>query len=411
MADVQQIYAITNSLTEQALGVKDLEPTDATFVSVGKLVLSSDENKESWYKTACQVIGRTVSAVRAVEEDMTELDLEPFVFGAILRKFSFKMPIAQQNPAWNSQTDPHTDPFAKSVSTIKQEFFNGLSTWEVPLTVPDRQLEMAFHDAQSMAAFLDGIYLTSQNAMQTRYNQTGYLVRASQIGAVIHSANPVCYVNLLKNYNATVDTADKLTVTQALKNMDFLKYASQTINLYSDRMAKMSTTFNIAGWERRTPKNLQICEMLAEFVSSFNTYLQADTFHNELTKLRAFKSVPYWQGSGMGANAWSFAQTSSIDVIINNRKADGSIEEIDVQGTGIVCVLRDIDAIATTIDNRRTTSIWNPHDEYNNYWYKANIGWMRDVSENFVVFTIEDETENAAEIVNSLFLEPDKEIR
>lgn len=392
MPDIHQIYAITNSLVKQALGTGELEPTDTTFVSIGRQTLSTDGNKDAFYKTLFDRIGRTVIAIREVEDDTVTMDREPFVFGAMLQKLSFKMVQAQENPAWRALSDEHTDPFQKSPMTFKQTIFKGISTWEVPGTTPDSQLSTAFLSAEAMAAFMDGIFLNMKNSMQMRYNTVAYATRASAIAAVVHSANPVCYVNLLTTYNTYAGTT--LTAAKALTDLDFLKFSGRLIKLYSKRMEKMSTTFNIAGWERRTPKSKQVIEMLTELSTAYDTYLQSDTFHNELTSLPNFTEVPYWQGSGTN---WSFEETSGIDVIIEYEGEDGTIDSnVPVNTSGIVAVIRDIDAIATTIENKKTTSIWNPHDEYTNYWYKANIGYMRDVSENMVVFTMSEAGEGAA---------------
>ena len=390
MPDIHQIYAITNSLVGQALGTKDLEPTDTTFVSIGRNIISNDNNKDAFYKVLFDRIGRTVVAIREIEDDTVVMDREPLIFAAMVQKLSFKMVDAQENPAWRALTADHTDPFKKSNMTFKQTIFQGVSTWEVPGTTPDDQIRTAFLNAAGMMAFMDGIFMNMKNSMQARYNSVAYAVRASAIAAVIHSGNPVCYVNLLSTYNTFAGTS--LTFAKALTDLDFLKFSGRLIKLYSKRMEKMSTTFNIAGWERRTPKSMQVFEVLAELSTAYDTYLQSDTWHNELTKLDNYTVVPYWQGSG---NDWSLQKTSGIDVVIEYEEDSGTINSnVSVNTSGVVAVIRDIDAIATTIDNRKTTSIWNPHDEYTNYWYKANIGYMRDVSENMVVFTM---SENAAE--------------
>ena len=56
----------------------------------------------------------------------------------------------------------------------------------------------------------------------------------------------------------------------------------------------------------------------------------------------------------------------------------------------IVACIYDRDAMGVTIDKRRTKSIYNPKDEYTNYFMKAEMGFYNDLSENGVVFYLEE---------------------
>lgn len=385
MSEPKQIYTIVNSMAEQSLGMKDLQPTDTTFISVGKTVLSSDENKDAFFKTLVDRIGRTVLALREYEIDVTEMSREPFVYGCILQKISYKLPKAQQNDTWLG-VPAESDPFEEYDTDFMQVFFDKWETWEVPGTTPDVQLETAFLSATAMAAFIDGILMIMNESMKLAYENLGHMTRASLIGDVITSSIPMCKINLLTDYNTLTNTSH--TVNSALRDTDFLKYAGMRIKMTSDRLTKYSTTFNKAGWERHTPKNYQVLEILSNLSSAFDTYLQADTYHNELTKLPNFKEVVYWQGSGTD---WDFNEVSGINVKFDSYDyTTQTVTQKTVNQSGIVAVLRDIDSCGITIDKRRTRSIYNPRRETNNYWFKAEMGHFRDMSENCVVFVMQE---------------------
>lgn len=382
-----QIYQIINSMASQSLGMTGLTATDTTFVSIGKTVLSSETNTDAFYKALVDRIGRTVLAIRVYKADMPTLAREPFEYGAILQKISFKMAQAQKNPTWNEVSEAHSDPWAKTEAEFMQVFFDKWSTWEVPGTIPDVQLETAFTSATAMAAFIDGIFQSMYNSLEIAYENVANLARASLIGSVMNitATTSMCKVNLIESYKD--ETGTTLTVKQALTNVDFLKFASMKMKEMSDYMQKAAVTFNPAAWERFTPKDRQVFEVLSAFASRFDTYLQSDTFHNEITKLPLYESVPYWQGNGQN---WSFNNVSSINVKIEVPGTSGATTQKTVSASGIVAVLRDIDSAGVTIDKRRTKSIYNPHDEYTNYWVKAEIGQFRDVSENCIVFYLAD---------------------
>lgn len=380
----EQIYKIVNSITQQALGRTDIIVTDATFVSTGKMILSSENNIDAFYKTLIDRIGRTVLAIREYRADIADLVREPFVYGAILQKISFKMPQAQENQTWDALSDtPAPDPFEKMPATIMQVFFDKWSTWEVGATIPDVQLETAFLDVVQMAAFIDGIFMSMYNSMEVAVENNGNLARASLIAQTINVTTVSAQViHLVTEYNKETDS--NLTPQQAKINTGALKYSAMRMKLISDQLTKFSVTFNSANWERHTPKDRQVFDLLSTFESLFDTYLQADTFHNDITKLSYYRSIPYWQGSGKN---WNFNDVSSINITIPIKNADGVVTTTkDIKQSGIIACIRDIESCGMTIDKRRTKSQYNPKGEYTNYWNKAEIGYFADGSENCVVF-------------------------
>lgn len=381
MSSPEQIYNIVNALAQQSLGMKNLEPTEASFVTVGQTVLSTVDNKNAFKTALNNLIGRTVYAIREYEETDVLMHKEPIDFGMIMRKFSFTMPEAQENPTWYPVTQSAASLQTKTDVKIRQTFFSSFATWEVPTTIPDRQLKGAFRDAASMGAFIGAYFINARNSMKIAYENCGNTARAAFIGDILASGNTVCAVNLLQDYYERTGT--ELTPSSALINPEFLRYSAWRIKLVLKRMKKMSTTFNYLGQERHTPEYAQVVEMLTEFTSAFDTYLQSDVFHNEITKLPNYTEVAYWQASGKN---WSFEDTSSIDLTISEDDADGEENVSVLKAQYVVALVRDIDAIGTTIEDKRTTSFHDPHNELTNYWDKADMGYYRDMSENGVVF-------------------------
>lgn len=54
--------------------------------------------------------------------------------------------------------------------------------------------------------------------------------------------------------------------------------------------------------------------------------------------------------------------------------------------SGIIAVLHDWEALGVMIDRVRTPTERNNHDEYTNYYYKADRGYFTDMSESIIVF-------------------------
>ena len=156
------------------------------------------------------------------------------------------------------------------------------------------------------------------------------------------------------------------------------------INSTIDNMGVMNTAYNKAGYSTFTSRENMVVEMLAQFASASDMYLQADTFHNELTKLPNFEKVPFWQNSG---SSFAFADTSKISVkhtdlaSATDESDDGSVTQ-----SGIICFVHDIENVACYFGNRRTWEMFNPRSEVIIHGEKAEKGYAVDNHANAVVF-------------------------
>ena len=226
-----------------------------------------------------------------------------------------------------------------------------------------------------MATFIDAIFTAMNNAMQICHDNNANLIRANFIGNILHKNKSTQAINLLHEYNTLTNAG--LTVANCMRDIDFLKYATMQINLWTKRMRVMSTLFNDDGNTKFTDKDNLVIDVLQDFASATATFLEADTYHKELVSLPMYNEVAYWQGSGQ---TFAFADTSKINVKID---AENTVEK-----SGIIAVAYDYLAIGTTINQPRTTTERNNKDEYTNYYNKANIGCFNDLGENGIVFYI-----------------------
>ena len=189
------------------------------------------------------------------------------------------------------------------------------------------------------------------------------------------TATGVKAVNLLKLYNETV--AVPLTKEAALTDPDFIRFATYQISMYSDRMSKISTLFNVEKAERFTPKDLQHVVLLSDFAKASETFLASNTYNADKVALPKHETVPYWQGSGVG---YGIDDVSTIDV----KTSAGNV----VKMSGIIGVIFDRDALGVSNLDRRVTTNYNPRAEFYTNFYKFDAGFYNDLSENFVVFFV-----------------------
>lgn len=372
---VNQVYQMVNDAAKEALGQQAVTVKDTgSLVSLGEQIQVT-ENVETFYKTLVNRIGRTVVAVRAFEINERSVMRNEMEWGVIYQKISFKPRDAVENPSWKTETQ--ANPYdIEPQTTVVQKLFSVMGTYSYEDSIPDYQLFTAFTTPAAMAAFISGIYTNMYNYLKIAEANLANLAVNTYMAGAMSGTNAAQKRNLLKEYNDKFTKT--LTVEQALTDASFLKFASKTINDTIKQFTSPSAIFNAEGIVRQTTKDKLVVEVLSQFATATTSYMESDTYHNELVKLPRYEEVNYWQASGTG---FSFEDVSTID--IQNAKIN---EGAEVKKTGIVAFIHDYDAVASIIYRRRSNSIYNPRAERYNVMEKADKGYAVDLSENGVVF-------------------------
>lgn len=376
---VSQIKNIINDSVKDALGktngVTQVDTTDV--VSMGKAIAQYNLY-EGFFGALVNRIVRTVIFVRTYEGSNRSVLRDEHEYGAFVQKVYYTMPDAVDNPTWDipdgnndyKQASPYDVEGTVSISAL---IYGGKGTWSIEIVRPVEQIKTAFMDESSMMSFIDGIYLTVENAFKFEEERLVAQAVNTAMASVIDNGRAR---NLLAEYNTKY--SQNLTVDTALVSADFLKYASKEINRTIENMGKMSTIYNNGGYNTFTSKDNMVVELLSEFATATDMYLQSDTFHDELTKLPNFERVPFWQSSGQG---FAFADCSKIN--IDHDDFTNAVE----QG-GIIGFVHDIENVACYFGNRRSWEIFNPRSEVVVHGEKAEKGYAVDNNANAVVFYI-----------------------
>jgi hypothetical protein len=391
---VNQIQDLVNQVYNQAIGNSEIAANDLTgLIAMGNSVLSSTTNVDAFTNTLLDRIGKTIIQNRAYAPEVLDVVMDTFTFGAIMQKIYVAPIPATEAPQFDLTNGESVDQYVIAKPTVKQKLFTGRNVWQCDVTIPDYQLESAFTSFEEMSAFIDAIFLAVQNSMSAKIEAMARTAYANYIAEKIFystttDASGVHVINLLQNYNTA--TSSTLTAAQALRDLDFLKYASRQILLFTKRMRTMSELFNTEQYVHHTPGEDLRVTMLADFTTAVDSYLEADTFHNEMVALPHYREVSYWQGSG---KSFAYDDVSAVNVITSSGNT--------VSQTGVVALINDIEAIGMMVDNRRTKSAYNANGEYTNYFNKADMMYFNDMSENGIVFTVADTVFTPAETVQT----------
>ena len=387
--EVKQIYTLMNSVSKEVLGKTDLIQEDLTgIVDMGTEVFNQNAI-DNYVKSLVNHIGKVVFVNRPYSGKVPSVLMDAWEFGSVMEKISADIPQAEENESWNltDGTEYKQDVFHKPTVTAK--FFNSKVTFEVPVSITERQVKESFSSAAQLNGFLSMIYnavdksmtiKTDALIMRTINNMIAETLDADKaaFGSTkpnYSTASTVRCVNLLKLYNTAKNA--QLTAATAILDPDFIRFAAYQMGLYADRLGSISTLFNVGGKERFTPKDALHTVLLSDFAKAAQAYLYADTYHNEQVLLPKAETVPSWQATGKD---YAFANVSKIDV----KSASGATISLG----GVLGVMFDRDALGVTNSDKRVTTNYNAKAEFFNNYYKFDAAYFNDTNENFVVFFI-----------------------
>lgn len=386
---VTQVYDILNDITHEILGESAVVNEDlSNVVEIGESFQNA-AGLDNFVRSLNDHIGRMVFVDRVYGGRAPRVLMDGWEYGSILEKVRATMPEATENESWELENNTSYDPNVFYKPSVSVKFYNRKVTYEIPISITERQVKSAFSNATQLNAFFSMIQTAIQNSMTVKLDALIMRTINAGIGETLADAFPLGgygsgstnrAVNLLYLYNSQFNAGGTpLAAADALSSKDFLRFAAYHLMLYSDRLEVISTLFNCEGTEKFSPKDRQRIVLLSEFKRAADVYLQSDTFHDELTRLPASDSVTYWQGSGTG---YAFSSTSALDIKTPTGKT--------VQASGILGVIFDRDTLGVANLNRRVTTNYNPKAEFWNEWHKMDSGYFLDLSENMVVFYIAD---------------------
>jgi hypothetical protein len=396
--EVKQIHKLINSVSSEVLGKTDIVAEDLTgIVDLGTEVFNQNA-VDNYVKSLVNHIGKVIFINRPYAGKVPSVLMDAWEFGSVLEKISADVPEAEENDTWNLKDGQSYDQDVFHKPTVTAKFFNSKVTFEVPVSITERQVKESFSNAAQLNGFISMIYAAVEKSMTIKADALimrtinnmiaetvladaqafGATAAGDMTGADLSSASTSRCVNLLKLYNDKTGAETPLTAAKAITDPDFIRFASYVMGTYADRLQSISTVFNVGKKERFTPKDMLHVVLLSDFAKAAQTYLYSDTFNRGDVLLPQAETVPFWQGSGKN---YEFASTGNINI----KESGGKAVEI----SGVLGVMFDRDALGVCNLDRRVTTNYNAKAEFFNNYYKFDAGYFNDTNENFVVFFIE----------------------
>lgn len=399
MKITQIATALNNVINELQIGAKTIDEIVVTpqvaedlgnIVDVGQSITAftgaSSDNFDSFIGKLIDQVGKMIFLDRVYTSQAPDILVDAWEYGSVLMKVRCELQDARDNATWALKDYPipggaaYPDPFELSPPDVSAKFFNTKTTYEVPITLAQYQLEEAVRSAGEMQRLIAMI----ENRIQVKRTLCNDGLVEETIANLI--AGKIQYgsdnvVDLLGLYNTMF--SQSLDAPTAMKTADFLRFATSTMMKYKKYLAKASTRYNVGNYVTFTPADRLKFVTIADFAKDVEAYLYSGTYHDEFVKMDGYQEIASWQSTGSDEDRFRIYRYLG-------QASDGSrlSTPVLVDHPYVIAVMFDEWAALCANMNDRVTSIYNPRGEYTNFFYKWDASYLNDWFENCVVFVL-----------------------
>lgn len=399
MKITQIAEALNNVINELQIGAKTIDEVVVTpvvaenlgnIVDVGqditKFTGADANNFDSFIGKLIDQVGKMIFVDRVYTSQAPDILVDAWEYGSIMMKVRCELQDARDNATWDLKNYPvaggaaYPDPFELSPPDVKAKFYNTKTTYEVPITLAQYQLEEAVRSAGDMQRLFSMI----ENRIQVKRTLCNDGLVEETIanliaGKIEYGADNV--VDLLGLYNTMF--SQSLDAATAMKTADFLRFATSTMMKYKKYLAKASTRYNVGNYVTFTPADRLKFVTIADFAKDVESYLYSGTYHDEFVRMDGYQEIASWQSTGSDEDRFRIYKYLG-------QAADGTrlAAPVLVDHPYVIAVMFDEWAAICANMNDRVTSIYNPRGEYTNFFYKWDAAYLNDWYENCVVFVL-----------------------
>lgn len=381
-----QVYAIVNAATKQALGASAVAAVDTTTLAeVGGQVLDS-LNPATFPAFVYGLMGvLNTTRIKAKSYDgasRVSAYRNPEDFGLYMRKIQIdKIQDVTENSSFKSQDWDYYDGDLSTNWTDR--LFGLISGFETaPQIISRKKLQRCFSNPAEMAAFIAMLDTGRMNDIRCHIESTETLARATAMGSCFGSAKTAIDVGALYNTATGKATAPDSWQYDA----DQMRFALVEMKRIMSRLDKMNRIYNNAGCDRFTRPDELVIDIHSDFVASMEGYLE-NTLIEKFIELPGFNEVSRWQGVGT-----SYGDTHKLVIENDNLGVDTTAfasltttgKELTVDG--VIAFAHDFDKYAMTVEDLRTVSANNELQEMITTVTKFDTAYAVDPSEQGIVF-------------------------
>lgn len=388
---VNQISGLLNEVFGEVLGDTALITEDlSNLVSSGQVIISSTtfgDNFDNYAKAIVDKVGKTIFVDRVYRAKDLGIWRDYFEYGSALEKIRVDVGEYQDNCEWDltkdkdsSQTLDYNDNIQNHIeelfkfvpARVQAKYFNLKTTFKTTISITRKQLKSAFDSATAMARFIGMIENRILSKMEIAKEELQRRAIGNFIGEKIHTQSNV--VNLKTEFEAAGGAQD-LTLVQALRDPDALRFIAKKMTMDREFMTQPSKVYTDGAFYNHTPVEDSRLIVLSDLDTGLKFNLYGDTYNEEFVKLGNYKTVPFWQGTG---TTMALADRSSLNI----KTSEGN----SVTQSAILGVLFDRDAIMCCNEDPEVRSQYNADGNFTNFFYCYDASFYNDFDENGVVY-------------------------
>ena len=378
---VTNIPSIVTDAFNDAVGKSaSITKIDTTnFVDCGRQ-LSDFDLLDGWYGSLCKRIIKVLFFAKYYNADTRKILRDESTFGGFVEKLYTIAPDAVNNPVWqytpNSTTRKITQvsPYAlDDTLQVKSVIYGEEGTWSYEFVQPMIQLKKAWQTPAEMVGFIDSTFIPVRNKIEAAKED---VIAAAVNTSIAKSLSTGHCTNLLGEYVSATGDTSVTSLGDFLVSMNALKFGNKVIATTLQLMKKLSTKYNVEGYETFTES--PVVEVCTDYSKASEFYLESTTYHKNLVELSGYTDVPFWQFHGDTP-----AERTAINVA-NDQINDGEA----VSQAGIVAFVRDEENVAAYFGDEYEWSVPNVRQRVSNHGFQYNKGYAVDNFTNAHVFYI-----------------------
>ena len=387
---VNQISGLLNSVFGEVLGDTGLISEDlSNLVSAGTVITSSTDfgdNFDNYAKAIVDKVGKTIFADRIYRAKDLGIWRDYFEYGSVLEKIRVDVGEYEDNCEWdltkmgttgldyNEKIQNHIEELFKFVpANVQAKYFNLKTTFKTVISITRKQLKSAFDSASSMARFIGMIENRILSKMEIAKEELQRRAIGNFIGTKIATSSNV--VDLKAAFEAA-GGAVITSLSAALQNADFLRFAAKRITMDREFMTQPSKIYNDGQFYSHTPVEDSRLIVLSDLDAGLKFNLYGDTYNEEFVKLDNYKTIPFWQGTGTDMG---IAARSALKITTSGGQT--------VDKSGIIGILFDRDGIMDCNEDPEVRSQYNADGNFTNFFYCYDASFYNDFDENGIIYT------------------------
>lgn len=353
--------------------------TMENFTAVGEAVLEAPETIQNEFLSALiNKVGLQLFNNKEFGNPLLFLKKGTMEYGQTIEDIFIEMASPHEYITGTREGDQAPpDQFAINKAIAETAFYYTIYGRQYWKTIHEDDLKRAFRSAEGLGSLVSSIMLAIKNGQSYDDYRLAIALIARQIEQVITEEGNN-EVKLISLYNATVGEDDQVTAADCLENKDFLRFVSNQIKKWSNRLTTPRSDLNPAGVMNWIPKDQQRIMMLSDIQADLDTNMLAWAYNADRLAIGAIDEIDCWYSIG---NAPTGGTASPDDITVKG--------DLGLTGsTPVLGLIYDGDMVKIYNKLTKATNAYNSRGLYYNVFTTVEDIFACSPFHNFVVFTL-----------------------